>query len=43
MSALALPNLLNELMRTDKYEACKSFHLFFAPSLINSIKQEHEC
>ena len=27
----------------DKCEACRTFYLFFATSLINSIIQEHEC
>ena len=26
-----------------KCKACRAFYLFFATSLINSIKQEHEC
>ena len=43
MSAHGLLNLLNELGKRDKCEACRAFYLFFATSLINSIIQEHEC
>ena len=43
MSAHVLLNLLNELGKRDKCEACRAFNLFFATSLINSIIQEHEC
>ena len=44
MSAHVLLNLFNEFEEKDiKYEACRSFYLFFAMSLINSIMQEHEC
>ena len=43
MSAHVLLNLLNELGKRDKCEACRAFYLFFAASLINSIIQEHEC
>ena len=43
MSAHVLLNLLNELGKRDKCEACRAFYLFFATSLINSIIQEHEC
>ena len=43
MSAHVLLNLLNELRKRDKYEACQALYLFFATSLINSIIQEHEC
>ena len=43
MSVHALLNLLNELGKVMKCEACRAFYLFFAPSLINSIMQEHEC
>ena len=43
MSAHALLNLLNELGKEIKREACRAFYLFFATSLINSIIQEHEC
>ena len=42
MSAHVLLNLLNELGKETKCEACRAFHLFFT-SLINSIIQEHEC
>ena len=40
MSAHVLLNLLNKLI---KCEACKAFYLFFATSLLNSIRQWHEC
>ena len=43
MSAHVLLNLLNELGKRDKCEACGAFYLFFATSLINSIIHEHEC
>ena len=43
MSAHVLLNLLNELGKRDKCEACPAFYLFFATSLINSIIQGHEC
>ena len=43
MSAHVLLNLLNELEKEIKREACRAFYLFFATSLINLIKQEHEC
>ena len=43
MSAHVLLNLLNELGKRDKMQACQAFYLFFAMSLINSIKHEHEC
>ena len=43
MSAHVLLNLLNELGKEIKCEACRAFYLFFAMSLINSIIQEHEC
>ena len=43
MSAHVLLNLLNELGKEIKCEASQAFYLFFATSLINSIKQEHEC
>ena len=43
MSAHVLLNLLNELRKRDKSEACRVFYLFYAMSLINSIIQEHEC
>ena len=37
MSAHALLNILNELGKEIKCEACRAFYLFFATSLINSI------
>ena len=43
MSAHVLLDLLNELRKRDKSEACRAFYLFFATSLINSIIQEPEC
>ena len=43
MSALVLLNLLNELGKEIKCEACRAFYLYFATSLINSIKHELEC
>ena len=43
MSAQVLLNLLNELGKEIKCEACQVFYLFFATSLINSIIQEHKC
>ena len=43
MSAHVLLNLLNDLGKKIKCEACRAFYLFFATSLINSIIQEHEC
>ena len=42
MSAHVLFNLLNELVKKIKCEACRAFYLFFATSLINSIIQEQE-
>ena len=42
MSAHVLLNLLNELGKGIKYEACRAFYLFFATGLINPIKQERE-
>ena len=43
MSAHVSLNLLNELGKREiKCEACRAFYHFFAMSLINSIKQEHE-
>ena len=42
MSAHVLLNLLNELGKKIKCEACRAFYLFFAMSLINSIIHEHE-
>ena len=43
MSDHDLLNLLNELGKEIKCEACPTFYWFFATSLINSINQEHEC
>ena len=36
MSAHVLLNLLNELGKEIKCEACRAFYLFFATNLINS-------
>ena len=43
MSAHVLLNLLNDLGKVIKCEACRAFYHFFAASLINSIIQKHEC
>ena len=43
MSAHVLLNLLNELGKEIKYEACRAFYCFFTTCLINSIIQEHKC
>ena len=43
MSAHCLLDLLNELRKRNKCEACRAFYLLFATSLINSIISEHEC
>ena len=43
MSAHVLLNLLNELGKVVKCEACRAFYHIFAASLINSIIKEHEC
>ena len=43
MSAHVLLNLLNELGKRDKCEACRAFCPYFATILINSIIQEHKC
>ena len=43
MSTHVLLNLLNELGKRDKCEACRAFYLLFATSLIHLIIQEHEC
>ena len=43
MSAHILLNLLNDLGKEIKCEACPAFYLFFVTSFINSITQEHEC
>ena len=37
MSAHVLLNLLNELKKRDKCEACRAFNLFFPTSLINAM------
>ena len=42
MSAHVLLNLLDELRKRDKCEACGAFYLFFATSVINSIILEHK-
>ena len=41
MSAPVLLNLLKELRKEIKCEACRAFYLFIATSLIKSIIQEH--
>ena len=41
MSAHVLLNVLNELGKRDKCEACRAFDLFCATSIVNSIIQEH--
>ena len=43
MSAHVLFNLINELRKKVICEVCQAFYHFFATSLLNSIKQEHEC
>ena len=43
MNAQELLNILKELRKRDKCEACQAFYIFFAMSLINSIIQEHVC
>ena len=43
MSDHILLNLLNELGKNIKCEACRAFYLFSATNLIDSIIQEHEC
>ena len=43
MSSQVLLNLLNELGKEIKCEACHLFYTFLTTSLINSIIQEHEC
>ena len=43
MSAHVLLDLLNELGKVIKCEACQAFYHFFTTCLINSIIQEHEC
>ena len=43
MSAHVLLNLLKGLRKRDKMRDLRSVYIFFALSLINSIKREHEC
>ena len=43
MSAHVLLILINKLGKEIKCEACQAFYPFFASSLINSLKQEHNC
>ena len=43
MSAHVLLNLLKDLGKEIKCEACRAFISLFATCLINSIIQEHEC
>ena len=43
MRVHVLLNLLSELGKEIKCDACRAFYLFFATSLINLIIQEHEC
>ena len=43
ISIRVLLNLLKELGKVMKCEACRAFYLFFATRLINQIIQEHEC
>ena len=43
MSAQVLLNLINELGKRDRMRGLPSILSLFATSLINSIKQEHEC
>ena len=43
MRVHVLLNLINELGKEIKCDACRAFYLFFATSLINSIIQEQEC
>ena len=42
MSAHVLLNLLNELGKAIKCEACRAFYRFFATSFIDLIIQENE-
>ena len=42
LTAHVLLNLLNELGKEIKCEACRAFYLFFATRLINSLRQELE-
>ena len=43
MSAHVLLNLLNNLGKRDKMRGLQSISSLLATSLINSIRQEHEC
>ena len=43
MSAHVLLNLLNNLGKRDKMRGLQSISSLLAASLINSIRQEHEC
>ena len=43
MCAHVFLNLLNELGKRDKSEACGAFNLFSPTCLINSIQHEHSC
>ena len=43
MSDHVLLNLLNELGKREKCDACRAFYLFFTTSLINTIIQEENC
>ena len=43
MSAHVFLKLLKSWGKEVKCEACRAIYLFFATSLINSIKQKHEC
>ena len=43
MSAHVLLNLLNELGKVIKLDACRAIYYLFVTRLINSITHEHEC
>ena len=43
MSAHVLLNLSKSWGKEIKCEACRAIYLFFATSLIDSIKPKHEC
>ena len=43
MSAHVLLNFIIKFGKRDKCESCRAFYLFFAMSLIISIKHEQEC
>ena len=43
MRVHVLLNLLNELGKEIKYEACRAFYPFLATGIINSIIHEHKC